>query len=299
MRSCALFVAAAMVASCGTGADPGSTLSATAQATATTVPDTTSAPTTALTTTSAPTTTTSTLGYSTVQVGGINLAYECDGNGSPTVLMLHHIGRGGTEAYEPGLVIYRPMMDAIAEVTTVCFLGRPGMLGSDPPATTPQTVQEQVDVVSSFIDAAGIDTPVILAGHLWGGIIGLTASHQKPDQVGGLLLVNSLHPHQWEAFEEQPEEPYAPEFVDLTPGPASLDSIGSLGDLPMTIVTSVMDWTDYPDDVEVWAGLQAELAALSTNSVIETIQGPDLIFMVMEVDVIKAAVEDLVERMES
>jgi hypothetical protein len=117
---------------------------------------------------------------------------------------------------------------------------------------------------------------------------------QYPEEMAGMVLVDSLHPdYESETLAvlppESPGEPAALGYMraSLWPDAASGEGIdaaasaeqvratGSLGDLPLVVLTRRTRWffvyPDTPPDVlakmeEVWANLQADLAKLSSNS---------------------------------
>lgn len=51
--------------------------------------------------------------------------------------------------------------------------------------------------VADFIDAVGIDEPVTLIGHSFGGGVAIRTAHDSPDHVARLVLVNSIGGSAW------------------------------------------------------------------------------------------------------
>lgn len=46
--------------------------------------------------------------------------------------------------------------------------------------------------LNQFLDAVGVDEPVLLIGHSFGGGVAITFSHRYPNRVGELVLLNSV-----------------------------------------------------------------------------------------------------------
>jgi pimeloyl-ACP methyl ester carboxylesterase len=121
-----------------------------------------------------------------IDVGGHRLHLNCTGSGSPTVVL------------EPGLGEVCPAMGWIAPVVArdsrVCVYDRAGRGWSDP-ADGPQddAVQTAADL-HTLLDHAHIPGPYVLAGHSFGGLYILTFAATYPDQVAGMVLLDSTAP---------------------------------------------------------------------------------------------------------
>lgn len=115
-------------------------------------------------------------------VNGHLMHLYCAGTGSPTVVL----EAGG---YAESLWWYRVQLQ-LATHTRVCAYDRPGMGWSEPSslARDPITI---VGELHSLLNAAGIQPPYVLAGHSYGAILVRVFAHQYPDDVSGLVLVDS------------------------------------------------------------------------------------------------------------
>ncbi|MEG4326374.1 alpha/beta hydrolase [Microcoleus sp. herbarium5] len=121
-------------------------------------------------------------------IGGFRLHLNCVGQGTPTVIM---DAGGGASSITWGLV-----PSEIAKFTRVCTYDRAGLGWSDPNPRTPRTSQQSVDELHALLAKAEIEPPYILVGHsLGGGNMRLYAS-QHPEEVVGLVLVDSVHEDQ-------------------------------------------------------------------------------------------------------
>jgi pimeloyl-ACP methyl ester carboxylesterase len=120
-----------------------------------------------------------------VDVGGRSLHVHCTGSGSPTVLL-----QPGAGASSSNLAWITP---AVAQDTRVCVYDRAGRGWSDP-ANTPQDATLIADDLHTLLQEAGIPGPYVLAGHSFGGLYSLTFAHRYPDQVAGMVLIDSTAP---------------------------------------------------------------------------------------------------------
>jgi pimeloyl-ACP methyl ester carboxylesterase len=239
-----------------------STTSVVAVTTTVVAATTTAAPTTTLpatTTTVAPTPTTSEPPTAqTVEVNGALLAYECRGEGSPTVLVDR--GFGGGSSFDPDWDRWGESLDGIAELTHVCIYGRRGTGGSDPlPRDSLRTTMDQVDDLDGLIVALGLETPLVLVGHSIAGFNLRVFTDRYPEKVAGLVLVDATHPDV--DFDAEPLNKW-PEYLDDSASADQVRSTGRLGDLPLYVLTA----SETVDSYAPWAAFQEELAALSTNS---------------------------------
>lgn len=120
-----------------------------------------------------------------VDVGGHRLQLHCTGSGSPTVVL------------EPGLGASSSNMAWIAPVvardTRVCVYDRAGRGWSDP-VDEPQDGHRIAADLHTLLTNAHIDGPYVLAGHSFGGLYVLDFAAQFPDQVAGLVLLDTTAP---------------------------------------------------------------------------------------------------------
>ncbi|WP_010480470.1 alpha/beta fold hydrolase [Acaryochloris sp. CCMEE 5410] len=123
-----------------------------------------------------------------VDIGGFRLHLNCLGQGTPTVVM---DAGGSAPAIAWGLVPAE-----IAKFTHVCTYDRAGFGWSDPNPRQPRTSQQSVDELHLLLTKAAIDPPYILVGHSLGGVNMRLYASQYPEDVVGLVLVDSSHEHQ-------------------------------------------------------------------------------------------------------
>ncbi|WP_210332612.1 alpha/beta fold hydrolase [Methylosinus sp. H3A] len=83
----------------------------------------------------------------------------------------------------------------IATETTVFAYNRPG-IGASAPATTPRDGVTVVEELRATLRARGIAPPYVLVGHSIGGLYVQLYARRHPNEVAGLVLVDSTHPEQ-------------------------------------------------------------------------------------------------------
>ena len=117
-----------------------------------------------------------------VDAGPYRLHLECTGTRGPTVVL--EPGGGGSAA-SMGLIA-----PAVARDSRVCVYDRAGRGWSDPAASPPDGGQIATDL-HRLLDRAHVPGPYVLAGHSFGGLYVRTYAARYPDEVAGLVLIDS------------------------------------------------------------------------------------------------------------
>jgi pimeloyl-ACP methyl ester carboxylesterase len=118
-----------------------------------------------------------------VDVGGYRLHLYCTGEpGAPTVVM--DSGLGGT------VLDWQLVQPEIAKFARVCTYDRAGM-GWSEAGTQPRTSEQIVRELHTLLGNAGVRGPYVLVGHSFGGTNLQVYASQYPDEVAGMVLVDS------------------------------------------------------------------------------------------------------------
>jgi pimeloyl-ACP methyl ester carboxylesterase len=117
-----------------------------------------------------------------VDVGGHRLHLSCTGSGSPTVVL-----EPGAGAMSSSFGWITP---AVARDTRVCVYDRAGRGWSDS-ADTPQDGAQIATDLHTLLHAANVPGPYVVAGHSFGGLYAQAFAARYPDEVAGLVLVDS------------------------------------------------------------------------------------------------------------
>ena len=120
-----------------------------------------------------------------VDVGGHRMHLHCTGSGSPTVVL--EPGQGGASS-DLGWVA-----PAVARDSRVCVYDRAGRGWSDA-ADGPQDAAQIAADLHTLLERAKVPGPYVLAGHSFGGLYVQTFAANYPDQVAGLVLLDSTAP---------------------------------------------------------------------------------------------------------
>jgi pimeloyl-ACP methyl ester carboxylesterase len=121
-----------------------------------------------------------------IDVGGRRLHLNCTGTGSPTVVLESALGEVSSAMAW--------IATGVAQDTRVCVYDRAGRGWSDP-ADGPQDAVKTARDLHTLLDRAHIPGPYVLAGHSFGGLYVLTFADTYPDQVAGLVLLDSTAPN--------------------------------------------------------------------------------------------------------
>jgi pimeloyl-ACP methyl ester carboxylesterase len=120
-----------------------------------------------------------------VDVGDHRLHLSCTGSGSPTVVLQ---AGGGEMSSAFGWIA-----PAVAEETRVCVYDRAGHGWSEPAATAQDAAQVAADL-HLLLERGRVRGPYVLAGHSFGGLYTLAYAALYPDEVAGMVLMDTTEP---------------------------------------------------------------------------------------------------------
>ncbi|MBV8859333.1 MAG: alpha/beta hydrolase [Acidobacteria bacterium] len=118
-----------------------------------------------------------------IEVGGARVHYLERGTG-PTLLLIHGLGASMR-------VFTHSLLERLAGEFHVVLMERPGSGESTRAPRASARVRSQAETVSAFIDALGLERP-LLVGHSLGGAVALAVALEHPEQVSGLALIAPL-----------------------------------------------------------------------------------------------------------
>ena len=185
-----------------------------------------------------------------VDVGGHSLHINCVGEGSPTVIL--ESGSGATS------VDWANIQPEVANTTRVCAYDRAGS-GWSETGPEPGDPQQIAGELHTLLGNAGIDGPYVLVGHSFGGLYVRMYAELYPNEVEGMVLVDSSHPEQSARSAGAQTTPETSAQVLL--------STQSLGDKPLSVITA------SEQQEPIWFELQNELATLSSDSSHRVVEG--------------------------
>lgn len=218
--------------------------------------------------------------------GGRRLYIRSAGSGGPTVILEPGLGESARE-------MARWIAPDVARTTTVVVYDRAGHGRSD---AEPAAGADAARDLHVLLERAHVPGPYVLAGHSLGGMFALSYAHRYPAEVGGIVLLDSMHPHQHNAFggmdpllalvptlartglanllfdrEDGDPTAQARQVVrDVEEMPAELNraaKLTSLGNKPLIVLSA------GTGSLPGWSAQQNDLATLSPDSVHRTIPG--------------------------
>lgn len=157
---------------------------------------------------------------SLVDIGGRSIWIDCAGSGGPTVVLVSGYRDASDiwavdqiELSDPRTMV----MPQVATFTRVCAYDRPGtvtplgdqdLIGRSDAIPQPRTLPEVVEELHALVNAAGIETPFVLAAHSLGGAAARLYASTYPDDVFGMVLIDSysefiealMTPEQWQSL---------------------------------------------------------------------------------------------------
>ncbi len=128
-----------------------------------------------------------------IDVGGFKMHIYCIGEGSPTVVL--DAMSGGFSSY------WGWVQPEVAKQVRVCAYDRAGFgwSESDPEPESPQRTARNLHIL---LTNAGLKVPFVMVGHSKGGLYVREYAAMYPQEVVGLVLLDSSHPDQFVRYPE-------------------------------------------------------------------------------------------------
>lgn len=130
-------------------------------------------------------------------IDGLQLHLDCRGTGSPVVIL--------EAGLTSGSLSWDLVHDRLAALTRVCAYDRPGLDWSER-MDHPAGAEEVADRLHRLLSTAEITGPRILVGMSAGGVYVREFYRRHPDNVVGMVLVDSSHEQQGARLPQQESE---------------------------------------------------------------------------------------------
>lgn len=204
-----------------------------------------------------------------VKVKDFKLYVELFGNkdNKPTVVM--------DAGYGDHSKAWKNIAPEIAAFTEVVLYDRAG-LGNSEKSSDPRTSDHMVDELKEMLTSMTIKPPYLLVGHSFGGVNMRLFATKYPDEVSGLILVDSTPEEYKERFlptmPAEFQKKYKKQFV--LEGNYQ-EFMGSLKlaketrrqlDIPLIVISAGKKAYYSVRSQELWNNMQQELLTISTNS---------------------------------
>lgn len=125
-----------------------------------------------------------------VDVGGHRLHIFCTGETQPSLATI--ILEAGTASPVPA---WQLVQSSTAASTRVCSYDRAGN-GWSEAGPLPRDARQIVSELHALLGREGIGPPYVLVGHSFGGMYVRAYTDAYPDEVAGIVLIDSSHPDQ-------------------------------------------------------------------------------------------------------
>ena len=203
-------------------------------------------------------------------------SFVLSGHGAPAILLFSGAG--------VSLQAWEPLYPGIEQLGTVFGWNRFGMQGSDAPNGR-QTGAVVVASLRELLGYSGLQAPYILVAHSLGGLFANLYARLHPQQVAGVLFIESTHPDDHEMLrghEKQlanalgklltlPQAFFQPnlhsELACIEDTVREIGSAGPFPDVPVRVITGGLtpkSWLMSPGAVGAKRAHQQELARLSS-----------------------------------
>ena len=128
-----------------------------------------------------------------IDVGGFKMHIYCIGTGSPTVIL---------EALSGGFSSFWGWIQPeVAKQVRVCAYDRAGFGWSESDSVS-ESPQRTTQNLHTLLTNAGIDGPYVMVGHSIGGLYVREYAAMYPQEVVGMVLLDSSHPDQFVRYPE-------------------------------------------------------------------------------------------------
>ncbi len=210
--------------------------------------------------------------FGRVDIGGYELAWMCQGEGSPTIIAEAGYDSAGTSTVFES-------MGPMSDISRVCTYDRAGTGTSDPrPPGMHVTGLVEANELHAVLEGAAIPPPYVVVAHSYGGFIARLFAATYAKETAGLILIDSSHedeigPYR-RYYRDSPEGDWVDggDLIDIGATARALRTTArDYGELPLVIIKAGR----YEDvlTVALWDRTQADLATLSSNSDLVQAQG--------------------------
>ena len=131
-----------------------------------------------------------------VDIGGRRINLHCTGAGGPSVVLM-----AGLFSWS---AVWYKTQPVIAQKTRVCAFDRAAYGFSDP-ASRPQILSEVIEDLHKALQAGSIPGPYVLVGHSLGGLEARVYAQRWPEDVVGMILVDTSPAGEGLIDENQPD----------------------------------------------------------------------------------------------
>lgn len=203
-----------------------------------------------------------------ITVNGAELYYERTDKTEKGPIVVFESGYGWS------MENWEPIRKRLAGSVEMFFYDRVGVGKSDK-SDGPMHSLQIVRNLKDLLQMAKVEPPYLLVGHSFGGINVRLFAHLYPEEVAGVILLDSCHEDQNRKmvplFSEQVKEEYLSQFTVEATLPEfeySLEQVRGkrLVNIPLLVVTGGNQPHHTAESMQEWLKFQEELAELSSTT---------------------------------
>jgi pimeloyl-ACP methyl ester carboxylesterase len=190
----------------------------------------------------------------TFDVGGHELFLDCDGSGTPTVVLLHGIVMEPEDVAAGGSQSWAFTRDELGDTRTCAYDRR--NVGQSEEVLGMSSAEDAIKDLHGLLRAAGEKPPYVLVGYSFGGLLSLLFAGTYPDEVDGIVLIDATLPLEWDldppgiAPQVEEELNANAERIDFYGAGATTEAVlDRLPEVPITYMFALQQ--DYPKE---WKG---------------------------------------------
>ena len=192
-----------------------------------------------------------------ITIGNHDIHLNCVGKGSPTVVFEADLDQYGSLSWDP-------VQKEVSKLTRACSYDRAGILWSKP-GPRPRDGETIAAELKTLLENAGEEGPYLLVGHGFGGAYLRIFAGKNPEDVAGMVLVESSHPDMLTRFEEITGIPQEIPDKQIRPLILLLSNLGAPGRWKGNI---------YNVTPEIWDPVQVYFPQSSMAWFDEKVEGP-------------------------
>jgi pimeloyl-ACP methyl ester carboxylesterase len=245
-------------------------------------------------------------------VDGRQIFLSCTGEGEPTVVLVGGLTSDWTKVQE-----------SVSATTRVCSYDKPNVVGSrSEPAPTPRDAAGMAAELATLLHAAAVPSPYVAVGHSNGGMVAQLFAGAHPDQIAGIVLVDSAHedqdrraaelirrelpPDQAEALiagmTAMPPRVLDPEQFDHPKSRGQLQASRTTSPLPavpMAVLVHGRPLDNIPPELAelyepIWQQMQRDVAALVPGATYQVVAGTGHDIHLERPDIVAGTILDVV-----
>jgi pimeloyl-ACP methyl ester carboxylesterase len=234
-----------------------------------------------------------------IDVGGHRLRIESSGQGGPAVVM-------DAGLCQP-MKTWGSVPSEVAAFARVITYDRAG-LGESDRGPRPRTSEQIVEELRALLRKADVRPPYVLVGHSFGGLNMRLYASRYPDEVAGLVLVDSTHEDERERYrpllDEAERERYIEEDtenferVDLNASAEQIRSSASLKAMPVIVLSASLQESQNARARQIAQAhreMQEKLARLTTDSKHIVVENSGHFIQLDRPDAVVGAIREVVE----